>query len=284
MANSRSVLAAFLILALVSACGPSGQSTIHAGDINGIVSGELVGAGETKLVDVEASGSDSLTFIWEDSSGVVQSGRSSQLAYVVPSTPGEALLKVTVRSDAGGEIIKSVHYIIIVSTPIQPGEPLQNPTVPPLAPADSATPTASPTPTPTPTPTLTLSNAVLTLNEFYSSINNATTPDELVRSWNLETSGPDGGFQCREPSACKFSYFRDWWWNWIVKYKLYDCGGNAADVEEWLYYRNKPTSGSSTNPTYLRQEVVADQGQWKIDRGSVLKAPEFACSLVITSP
>ena len=55
---------------------------------------------------------NSLTFIWEDSTGVIQSGHSSQLEYVVPNEPGPALLKVTVRSDAN-EVIKSVHYTIL---------------------------------------------------------------------------------------------------------------------------------------------------------------------------
>jgi len=145
----------------------------------------------------------------------------------------------------------------------------------------TATPTYISTSTIDLTPTATYSEAIVTMSNFYSWINNAKTPKDLINSWNLETSGPNG-FQCREPSACDFKSFSDWWWSWKAQYNLYDCGSNIVEVELNLYRRD-PTQGTKLHPSDLRYELVDVGGELKIDRGQDdSNIPDYGCELEIS--
>jgi hypothetical protein len=133
------------------------------------------------------------------------------------------------------------------------------------------------------TPTLALSNAILTLNNFYSWINNAQNKDDLRKAWDLETSGPNG-LQCREASGCQYSKFQDSWWLWKVQYKLYDCGSNLVDVELRYYKRDPSIATAPTAPIYVRYQLVEAAGELKIDKGQKIGSPGVDCTLVISVP
>lgn len=133
------------------------------------------------------------------------------------------------------------------------------------------------------TPTGSLSPAVDVMNNFYSWINNAGNKDDLLRSWNLETSGTNG-FQCREAAGCEFTKFRDTWWDLKVQYNLYDCGSNVVDVEVRTYHRNPLLASTPNAPFFVRYELVNVSGELLINRGTGIEGPGADCDLAISVP
>ena len=147
----------------------------------------------------------------------------------------------------------------------------------------SITPADNATVTPEETPTKSFSNAILVMNNFYDWINNARNRDDLLKSWNLETSGPNG-LQCNEVSGCDFSKFSDFWLQWNVQYKLYDCGSNIVDTEQSYYDKDPKLATTPTTPAFVRYQLVEDQGELKLNRGTIIEAPGADCKLEISVP
>lgn len=154
------------------------------------------------------------------------------------------------------------------------------PTITPLV-----TPTPSPTPTlpPTPTQTPAYSDAIIVMNNFFSWINDAGNKEDLRRSWDLETSGAYG-LQCREAAGCEFSNFQDWWWQWNVQYKLYDCGFNIVDAELSYYSRDPLLATTPSTPIFMRHQLIDDHGQLKLNRVDYIEGSGADCHLTITAP
>ena len=147
----------------------------------------------------------------------------------------------------------------------------------------SNTPTESMTLTPSATPTPKYSDAIIVMNNFYSWINNAGNKDDLRKSWELETSGVNG-LQCSESAGCDFIKFRDWWWDWKVQYKLYDCGSNIVDTEQRYYRRDPKLATTPTAPIYIRYQLVVDSGELKINSGHGVEGPGSDCQLKVQGP
>ena len=133
------------------------------------------------------------------------------------------------------------------------------------------------------TPTESLTDAIIVMNNFYSWINNAGNKDDLLKSWNLETSGLNG-FQCREAAGCEFARFRDIWWELKVQYKLYDCGSNLVDVEVRTYHRDPLLASTPNPPFFVRYELVNVNGELLINRGTGIEGPSADCELAVSVP
>jgi hypothetical protein len=149
----------------------------------------------------------------------------------------------------------------------------------------SATPNPESTKTSINSPTLPYSDAIIVMTNFYNWINNAGNSDDLIKSWNLETTG-ENGFQQREWAAGKLSNFQYFWWQWKVQYKLFDCGSNVVIAEIVYYSRNTkitPTPSESTK-IFKFQLVVDDDRQLKIDSSTSIEGPGVECILSISNP
>jgi hypothetical protein len=133
------------------------------------------------------------------------------------------------------------------------------------------------------TPMEVWSDAIKTMNKFYSWINDAGNKDDLLKSWNLETSGPNG-FQCREAAGCEFVRFRDIWWDLKVQYKLYDCGSNLVDVEVRTYHRDPLLASTPSAPFFVRYQLVSVSGELKINKGTGIEGPGADCELIVSVP
>jgi hypothetical protein len=133
---------------------------------------------------------------------------------------------------------------------------------------------------PTPEP---FSEAITVMNQFYTWINNAGNKDDLLKSWNLETSGING-LQCQEAAGCEYINFRDWWWEWKIQYKLYDCGSNIVDTEQRYYKRDPKLATTPTVPVYIRYQLVNDSGELKLNRGYGIEGPGSECRLKVSVP
>jgi len=140
-----------------------------------------------------------------------------------------------------------------------------------------------PTETTSPTSTPSFSEAITVMNNFYSWINDAGNKDDLMRSWNLETSGING-FQCREAAGCDFKKFSDFWFDLKVQYKLYDCGSNLVDVEIRTYNRNPLLASTPTAPTYFRYQLVEVNSELKINKGIAIEGHGADCKLQVSVP
>lgn len=142
------------------------------------------------------------------------------------------------------------------------------------------TPVIAETFTPLPLPLPSYSAAVISVNNFFSLINNAQTADDLLGAWNLESNS----FQCLEAAGCDPVKFQNFWINWKVQYRLYDCGANIVDTAQ-IYYPKNPLSGSSPTDWFFRRyQLIEEGGQLKINEGSKIESPDTYCPLVISVP
>ena len=133
------------------------------------------------------------------------------------------------------------------------------------------------------TSTQSFSNAIIVMNNFYEWINTARNKNDLLRSWNLETSGING-FQCREAAGCNFSNFQNTWWEQKIQYKLYDCGSNLVDAQLRYYKRDPLLASTPTAPIYLRYQLVDIDGELKINKAESINGPGAECELTISVP
>jgi len=147
----------------------------------------------------------------------------------------------------------------------------------------SATPNPESTSTPILSPTPQYSDAIVVIENFYGWINESGNMADLIRSWNLETSG-ENGFQCKEAAGCSFSQFQDDWWKWKVLYKLYDCGSNIVDAKLQTYSRDPILATTPGSPFYIRYQLADVAGQLKINGGVPIEGPGADCPLIISSP
>lgn len=82
---------------------PSNKESIYQLDLHGIEDGDILLAGSTRYIYITAKGTNRLTFTWEDSTGVIQTGRVSALQYTVPSTHASNYLILTITVDGSSE-------------------------------------------------------------------------------------------------------------------------------------------------------------------------------------
>ena len=150
----------------------------------------------------------------------------------------------------------------------------------------TSTPSYLPTDTPTvtftfsPSATPEYSSAIKTMDNFFSLINNAQSKADLIYSWSLETSE----FQCAEAAKCNLSKFQDFWMQFKVNYKLYDCGYNIVDTEQ-TYYPRDPLSTSGPRPSFSARYVLKEiGGQLKINNTEITLAPNPLCELRVAVP
>lgn len=139
--NSFAFLIVVAILIATNGCSPPVSSPkIQVTEIKGVGEGDALLPGTQKYIYVEASGVGDLIFTWEDITGVLQANNNSILNYVVPNMPGEAFLKVTVRTKSGDQKSKIVRFQI--------AQPLATPSLAPPPPTITAVPTVELIPTP----------------------------------------------------------------------------------------------------------------------------------------
>jgi len=132
------------------------------------------------------------------------------------------------------------------------------------------------------TPTGSLSNAVIVVSKFYDWINEATTKDDFLRSWKLETEGING-MQCTD-SHCDFSKFADYWWEWKVTYKLYNCGSNIVHAGVQYYPRYSVSAATLTAPYHIRFRLLEVDGELKLNDLTVVEGPGAECKLELSVP
>ena len=130
------------------------------------------------------------------------------------------------------------------------------------------------------TPIPQFSKAIETVNSFFTWINDAQTKEDLLNAWNIESTE----FQCSEPAGCDPTGFQNFWIDWKVRYKLYDCGSNIIATEQ-IYYPRDPFSNSKpTDVLYRKYKLAEEDGQLKIITGENIPDPSGTCPLVISVP
>ena len=122
-----------------------------------------------------------------------------------------------------------------------------------------------------------LSLSVQKLDVFYTGINEAQSKDEFYAPWDMLTSRT----QCFPRYACDISYFQDWWWQWKVAYKLYDCGSNRVIAEELRYPRTGSAAAEEIKPQFWRYEMVVSDERWMINEIKFSQPPGSECPLAL---
>jgi hypothetical protein len=128
---------------------------------------------------------------------------------------------------------------------------------------------------PTVTPTSSGSNAVETIDTFYTLINNAQTENDLVQPWHMMTLEE----QCNPRDQCMSYRFQDRWWPNKVLYKLYDCGSNSVVAQEMQYPRDADVSAAG-NAQYWKYQLVEAEDAMLISDIRKAQVPGNDCVLV----
>ena len=149
---------------------------------------------------------------------------------------------------------------------------------------NTSTPTETPTPffatpteTTTPTQEMVIPESIVVMNNYYKSINSASTKDELEISWGYLTTE----LQCNSNDKCSFTEYRDWWWDWRVIYNLYDCGSNRVEVELTYTPRTPSLSSTPTGPVYVLYQLIEKGQSLKINEGQLLESHNTTCNFVL---
>jgi LysM repeat protein len=143
-----------ICLIVVSCSSRLRNNIVYQASLSGIQDGDIILAGTTRYVYVNAKGMGDLRFTWEDSTGVLsKDGSESAINYLVPNIDGDNYLKVSVKSgENSASVIRIVKFKILL--------PAVTPTPIPLPSSTNGTPTSlvtvSPSQTITPLPLTTL--------------------------------------------------------------------------------------------------------------------------------
>lgn len=94
------------------------NNIVYQASLSGIQEGEIILAGTTRFVYVNAKGMGDLRFTWEDSTGILEKNDSeSAINYLVPSIAGDNYLKVSVNSGENTtSVIRIVKFKILLPT------------------------------------------------------------------------------------------------------------------------------------------------------------------------
>ena len=133
------------------------------------------------------------------------------------------------------------------------------------------------TPTPAPAPADAISPAVATIDTFYQYINDAQSPNDLGKPWDMYTLEA----MCNPRDYCDLTIFTDRWWSSKLNYRLYDCGNNRVIAEEMRYPRDNDSTVAPAKPQYWKYQLIEVEGRWMIDDTSARKSLDAECMLVI---
>lgn len=125
-----------------------------------------------------------------------------------------------------------------------------------------------------------LSPAAKVVDQYYRHINDARSSDELGKAWDLITIK----LKCNPSDKCNFVQYQDYWWQFKVQYKLYDCGSNTIDAEVIYYARRAAGPISSARPEYIRYQLVDNNGQLKLDSGDAIERIGADCKPAVSVP
>jgi hypothetical protein len=138
------------------------------------------------------------------------------------------------------------------------------------APAFTPVPTAPPA-------TDTISPAVITVDMFYTFVNEAQSPEELGLPWNMLTLDE----QCNPRDKCELTNFTNTWWESKALYKLYSCDTNIVVVEEMRYSRDANRPIAMIDSRYWTFELVDNGGLLLISKRYTVNALGDECVLAI---
>jgi len=132
-------------------------------------------------------------------------------------------------------------------------------------------------PAPTSTPVGLLSPAIVAMDKFYTSINDAQTEDDLDIAWNMFTLVG----QCSNPrDMCSLYGFQERYWSTKTSYKLYDCGSNSVLAFE-LHHPRNPDSPTTSTSQYWKYRLVEIDGNMMINDVRAGQGPGSDCVLVL---
>jgi hypothetical protein len=126
----------------------------------------------------------------------------------------------------------------------------------------------------------TLSPAAELVDQYYRYINGAHNSDELGKAWSLATLN----FKCNPSDRCNFVQYQDYWWQFKLQYKLYDCGADTIDSELIYYARKAAGPIASARPEYLRYKLIEDNGQLKLNSADAIEQIGADCKLAVSVP
>lgn len=118
---------------------------------------------------------------------------------------------------------------------------------------------------------------VETVDTFYNLSNDAQSKDDFYKPWDMLTNST----QCGARYKCEYSNFQEWWWQWKVAYKLYDCGSNLVIVEERRYPRTESAAAETTEPQYWKYELSFFDEAWMVSEIKLTQPPGSECLLVL---
>jgi hypothetical protein len=124
-----------------------------------------------------------------------------------------------------------------------------------------------------------LPTAVQTLDQYFGYINDAGIPDDLRAAWDLLTPT----LQCNPSDQCNFVHYRDFWWQFQVQYKLYDCDANVVTAE-LIYYSRGGQPNPSRSPAYVTYELLNENSQLKLESAKKATGVSAFCELAVSVP
>jgi hypothetical protein len=134
----------------------------------------------------------------------------------------------------------------------------------------------APAPVSTPVPGSGISQAVMTVDMYYTFINIAGTLEDYLPSWNMLSQT----VQCSPADRCDIQNFYERWSQVQVYYRLYDCGPTLVTAEEFLYPRGSTPADLPTDSKFWAYELVDNNGILKINDARP-KKPADGCSLAL---
>jgi hypothetical protein len=93
-----------------------------------------------------------------------------------------------------------------------------------------------------------ISPAARTVDEYFVAINSAKERGDLGVAWNLLTPA----LQCNPSDNCSYAHYEQWWWDWQVRYTIYDCRNTLVDTELVFYSRGTGGPSSAAEKAHVR--------------------------------
>lgn len=125
-----------------------------------------------------------------------------------------------------------------------------------------------------------LSPAIQTMDQYYRYINEARNSDDLGKAWDLLTIN----LKCNPSDRCNFIQYQDYWWQFRIQYKLYDCGSNTIDTEVIYYARKSSGPISLARADLTRYQLIDEKGQLKLNSGEAIDQVGATCKLAVSVP
>lgn len=134
----------------------------------------------------------------------------------------------------------------------------------------------SPAPVSTPVRASDISQAVMTVDMYYTLINIAQTLEDYLPPWNMLSLQE----QCNPRDKCDIRYFHDRWSQVQVYYRLYDCGPDLVVAEEFLYTRGSTPEHLPATSKFWTYQLVDYDGVLQINDAYARK-PGDGCVLAL---